>query len=240
MKVSKRFWYMAAALFAIAALAFMPLRWVVGAAVPEKSRLSASGADGTIWSGRLYDVQLGKIGIGTLDAGFQPLGLFLGRAGFWFEQPSTAGLPGFRGSVSKGSGGVAADGMNGAVPVAEILPGFPSAQIEFDNVSVAYSAGTCRLASGSVRLKPEGPLFAALGVDAGLMGRVRCEAGDLLLPLASASAMERVELRISADGRYRATVQLQQPSAEIAPLLTLAGFAPIAGGFRKSGKGRFW
>ena len=52
--------------------------------------------------------------------------------------------------------------------------------------------------------------------------------------------MERVELRIAADGRYRATVQLQQPSAEIAPLLTLAGFAPIAGGFRKSGKGRFW
>lgn len=240
MKVSKRFWYMAAALFAIAALAFMPLRWVVGAAVPEKSALSASGADGTIWSGRLYDVQLGKIGIGTLDAGLQPLGLFLGRAGFWFEQSSTAGSPGFRGSVSKGLGGVAAEGVNGAVPVAEILPGFPSAQIEFDNVSVAYSAGKCRMASGSVRLKPEGPLFAALGVDEGLMGRVRCEAGDLLLPLASASAMERVELRIAADGRYRATVQLQQPSAEIAPLLTLAGFAPIAGGFRKSGKGRFW
>ena len=31
MTVSKRFWYMAAALFAIAAVAFTPLRWVVGA-----------------------------------------------------------------------------------------------------------------------------------------------------------------------------------------------------------------
>lgn len=240
MRPSRRFWHVAALLFAFAAFTFMPLRWVVGVALPEKSTLAASGADGTIWSGRIYDVQLGKVGMGTLDAGFQPLGLFLGRVGFWFEQPSTAGLPGLRGSVSKGLGGVAAQGLNGPVPVAEILPGFPTAQLEFDNVSASYSAGKCRSASGSVRLKPEGPLFAALGVDAGLMGRVRCEAGDLLLPLASASAMERVDLRIAADGRYRATVQFQQPSAEIMPLLTLAGFAPIAGGFRKSGKGRFW
>jgi general secretion pathway protein N len=240
MRLSRRFYYVAAILFAVAATAFMPLRWIVGAAIPEKSMVAASGADGTIWSGRVYDVQLGKLGIGTLDAGIQPLGVFLGRVGFWFEQPATAGLPGFRGTVSKGFGGVTADGWNGSVPVAEILPGFPAAQLEFDNVSVSYSAGKCRTASGSVRIKPEGPLFAALGVDAGLIGRVRCEASDLLLPLASASAMERVELRISADGRYRATVQLQQPSAEIAPMLSLAGFAPIAGGYRKSGNGRFW
>ncbi len=240
MRPSRRFWIAAAVLFAIAAFAFMPLRWVVGAALPEQSTLAASGADGTIWSGRIYDVQLGKIGIGTLDAGFQPLGLFLGRAGFWFEQPSTAGLPGLRGSVSKGLGAISANEWNGGVPVAEILSGFPTAKFEFENVSVSYSAGKCRSASGSIRLKPEGPLFAALGVDAGLMGRVRCDAGDLLLPLASASAMERVELRVSADGRYRATVQLQQPSAEIAPMLSLAGFAPFAGGYRKSGKGRFW
>ena len=240
MRPSRRFYYAAAILFAIAAIAFMPLRWVVGVAVPEKSMVTASGADGTIWSGRVYDVQLGQLGIGTLDAGIQPLGLFLGRAGFWFELPATAGLPGFRGTVSKGFGGVSAEGWNGSVPVAEILPGFPAAHLEFDNLSASYSAGKCRTASGSVRLKPEGPLFAALGVDAGLMGRVRCEAGELLLPFASASAMERVELRISADGRYRAAVQLQQPSAEIAPMLSMAGFAPIAGGYRKSGKGRFW
>lgn len=240
MKPSRRFWFAVAALFAIAAIAFMPLRWALAVAVPEKSMLAASGTDGTIWSSRIYDAHLGKMGIGTLDAGLQPLGLFLGRAGFWFEQPSTTGQPGFRGMVSKSLGGIAADGVNGVVPVAEILPGFPSAQIEFDDVSVTYAAGKCRAASGSVRLKPQGSMFAALGVDAGLMGRVRCEAGDLLLPLASASAMERVELRIAADGRYRATVQLQQPSAEIAPMLSLAGFAPIAGGYRKSGKGRFW
>jgi hypothetical protein len=62
----------------------------------------------------------------------------------------------------------------------------------------------------------------------------------MLLPLTSGSGMERLELRVSADGRYRASLQLQQPAAEAAPLLSMAGFASIAGGFRKTGKGRFW
>ena len=73
-----------------------------------------------------------------------------------------------------------------------------------------------------------------------MMGRIRCQNGMLLVPLASESAMEKLDLRIAGDGQYRATAYLQQPAAELTPLLSLAGFTPVPGGFRKVGKGQFW
>jgi len=237
---NKRFWIASAALFLLAAIAFMPLRWVLGVALPEKSSISASGADGTIWSGRVFDVKMGNIQAGTFNMGFKPFGLLLGRKGFWFEQPSTSGIAGFRGTVFRGISGSSAQDLNGDLPVADIVPGIASGKLKLENVSVAWAGGKCRDASGNVRLEPQGALFNSLGLGAGLIGRIRCENGTLLLPLASESAMEKLEFRISADGRYKATAFFQQPDEQMAPLLSLAGFAPVAGGFRKVGKGRFW
>jgi len=237
-QLSIRQWLMIALLLLTLLILFMPMRWAVGMA--SGPGFSASGADGTIWSGRVHEVRLGKLSIGTVNARIRPLGLLAGRIGYRFDQPVIGGSPGLHGSISKSYGGISLEGLSGAVPVANIIPGFASAQIEFDNVSVAYSNGKCQTASGSVRARPDGQIFAVLGLDAGLLGRVSCEAGDMLLPQTSGSGMERLELRVSADGRYRASLQLQQPAAEAAPLLSMAGFASIAGGFRKTGKGRFW
>jgi general secretion pathway protein N len=239
-KLSRKAWLAIGALLLISLIGFMPMRCAVGAVSDPASNFSASGADGTIWSGRVHEVRIGKLSIGTVNAGIDPLALFAGRTAFWFEQPAAPGTSRFRGRVSRGFGSFAASELQGAVPVADIVTGLASAQVEFDNAAARFSGGKCQSAIGNIRLKPQGSLFAALGVEAGLLGKARCDAGDLLLPLSSASGMERLELRISADGRYRASLQLQQPGSEAAPLLSLAGFAPIAGGFRKTGSGRLW
>jgi general secretion pathway protein N len=237
---TRRLWLASAALFLLAAIAFMPLRWILGVALSEKGAISASGADGTIWSGSVFDVTMGNVQAGTFRVGFQPFGLLLGRLGFWFEQPSTAGIAGFRGSVARGFSSASAQALEGELPVADLLPGIPSGKLKLENVSFTWSANKCSAASGNVRLEPDGALFNSLGLQLKMMGRIRCENGMLLVPLTSESAMEKLDLRIKGDGQYSATAYFQQPAAELAPLLSLAGFAPVAGGFRKVGKGRFW
>ncbi len=228
------------ALFLVMLIIFMPMRWAVGALVDPKSSFSAAGADGTIWSGRLYEARLGKLAMGTLNVGIDPLAFLSGRTGFWFEQPAQPAAGGLSGRVYKGFGSVAASEVQGAVPVASLIPGLAAGQLELERVSASFAMGKCQSANGTVRLRPQGALFSALGIESGLLGRIGCNAGDLLLPLSSASGMEQLDIRLSADGRYRASLQLQQPGAELAPLLSLAGFQPVAGGFRKTGSGRFW
>jgi general secretion pathway protein N len=240
LRLSRRQAIAAAALLLAALVIFMPMRWAVGAAIDRTSNFAASGADGTIWSGRIYEVRLGKLSLGTVNAGVDPLAFVSGRNGFWFGRPATEGLSVFGGRVYRGFGSIAVSDLEGAIPLASLISGLATTQVEFGSVSVSFATGKCRSASGSIRLKSQGGLFAALGIEAGLLGRIRCDAGDLVIPLSSASGMEQLDVRISADGRYRASLQLQQPGAELAPLLSLAGFAPVAGGFRKTDSGRFW
>lgn len=57
--------------------------------------------------------------------------------------------------------------------------------------------------------------------------------------LVSQSAMERVDIRLSADGIYTVTVTLDAEAVEQGTMLTLAGFRPVAGGYRLVQKGRF-
>ena len=68
--------------------------------------------------------------------------------------------------------------------------------------------------------------LAGIILPAGLRGEVRCADGALLLALASQSAMERADIRIEADGRYRADVVVRPSDSAAALRLTAAGFAP--------------
>jgi hypothetical protein len=53
------------------------------------------------------------------------------------------------------------------------------------------------------------------------------------------SAMERADIRLSADGSYTVTVTLETEAVEQGTMLTLAGFRPVTGGYRLVQKGRF-
>ena len=63
-----------------------------------------------------------------------------------------------------------------------------------------------------------------------MSGRARCDGGALLLPLQGASGMERLDLRLFADGRWQARFQVAGDAAA----LSGAGFA--GGVLERSGR----
>jgi general secretion pathway protein N len=72
-----------------------------------------------------------------------------------------------------------------------------------------------------------------------MLGQPRCDGAQLLLPLVSQSAMERADIRLSADGSYTVAVTLNADRGDQAAVLNIAGFRPVAGGFRLVQKGQF-
>ena len=68
-----------------------------------------------------------------------------------------------------------------------------------------FSSGLCESAEGRVRATLSGEM-AGIVLPGGLLGEARCADGALLLALASQSAMERADIRIFGDGRYRIDV----------------------------------
>ena len=51
--------------------------------------------------------------------------------------------------------------------------------------------------------------------------------------------MERTDIRLSADGSYTVAVTLDADRGDKAAVLNIAGFRPVAGGYRLDQKGRF-
>lgn len=239
-QLSRRAWITASLVFILALLVLMPMRFMLSTSISNSSTIAASGASGSIWAGRIFEMRAGSVAIGTIEAGLRPLGLLNADYSFWFSQPAVAGTQGLRGRVTSSFGGVAVEELNGPVVFGELLPGLAAVQLEFENLSIDFSDGRCRSASGSVRSRPDSEIFAVLGLESGLIGRARCDNGALLLPMASGSGMEKLELRIYANGSYNAQMLLQQPGADLIPLLDQTGLTPVAGGYRLSAKGKFW
>ena len=71
------------------------------------------------------------------------------------------------------------------------------------------------------------------------MSRGAISARLIVIPLLSQSAMEHVDIRISGDGTYTATIFLEGDRTEYAAPLALSGFRPVSGGYRMVRKGRF-
>jgi general secretion pathway protein N len=239
-QLSRRTWIAASLVFTLALIALMPMRFLLSTTIPNSSAIAASGASGSIWAGRIFDMRAGSVSIGTIDAGLRPFALLTGDYSFGFSQSNATGAPLLRGRITKSLGGVSVEQLNGPILLGELLPGMSAVRLEFEDLSVDLSDGRCRTASGSVRSRPDSEIFAILGIGDGLIGRARCDKGDLLLPMASGSGMERLELRVSSGGTYNAKLVLQQPAAELVPLLNQAGLTPVAGAYRLSAKGKFW
>jgi general secretion pathway protein N len=231
--------------FVLAASLFMPLRLAAGMSVPDTNALSAKSVYGTIWSGGVRDLKIGAFALGDADVRLKFLPLLTGRAEFIAaSQQSQQPQPGLLGSVSgisgtigKGWGSVSAEGISGNAGYAGQNGSVPLSGIEFNNLSVRFTSGVCRSASGSVRLLLKSSALPGINTDGGFLGRVKCSAGKLLLPMTSQSAMERAELAIGADGGYLLTVTLQNSEPAAGNYALLAGFQPVAGGYRRSYRG---
>lgn len=219
-------------LLIIAALIFMPLRTVVGG-----DGISARRVDGIVWDGSIRDLRVGRLPVGDVNARLHFWPLLIGRAQISLSRGDAPFAPGIDGSVTRRIGGFEVDKLKATLPVQTLFAPLPAENIELQDFSARFIAGRCAEAGGNIRLTMSNSV-PGLDLSNGLLAKPRCEGGDLLLPLLSQSAMERVTIRISGDGRYSVTVLLEGDRPEQAALLTLAGFRAMAGGYRIVRKGR--
>lgn len=231
--MSRRLVAASAVLLMLSVILFMPLRTIVGG-----EGVLARKVDGIIWDGSIRDLRLGKLPIGDVNARLLVGPLFLGRADIILSRGNAPYRPGFTGTVSRGVGGMSVNNLNATLPVAALFAPFPAENIQFEGFFAKFAAGRCMQAGGQVRLNMSETL-PGLNLQNGMLGQPRCDGAGLLLPLVSQSAMERADIRLSADGSYTVTITLETDAAGQGTMLTLAGFRPVAGGYRFVQKGRF-
>lgn len=216
-----------------AIVVFAPLRVVVGG-----DGVTARKVEGIIWDGAIRDLRLGKLPVGDVNARLLILPLAMGRAEFLIFRGSTQFYPGISGSVARGIGGVSVNNLSATLPVASLFAPFPAESIQFEAFSARFAAGKCMDAGGQVRLTLSDTV-PGLNLQNGMLGKPRCEGAALLLPLASQSGMERADIRLSSDGAYTVTVTVSADEGVEGDMLNLAGFRPVAGGYRLVQKGQF-
>jgi general secretion pathway protein N len=231
--MKRRFAIASVAALAVAVIIFMPLRTIVAG-----DGVTARKVDGIIWDGSIRDLRLGKLPVGDVNARLLFVPLFMGRAEILLSRGNAQFVPGISGSVSRGLNGVSVNNLSATLPVGTLFAPFPAENIQFEGVSARFAAGRCMEASGQVRLTLSDTM-PGLNLQNGMLGQPRCDGAQLLLPLVSQSAMERADIRLSADGSYTVTVMLNGDRGDQAAALNLAGFRSVAGGYRLVQKGRF-
>ena len=220
------------ALGLLALIIVMPLRTIVGG-----DGIVARKVEGIIWDGSIRDLRVGRLVLGDVNARLHFLPLLLARAQVSLSRGDAPFAPGLTGSVTRRIGGFSVNNLKVTLPVASLFAPLPVDSIELQDFSARFIAGRCADTSGNVRLSVASGI-SGLDLFNGLLGKPRCDRGQLLIPLLSQSAMEHVDLRISADGVYTASIYLEGDRAEQAAAIALAGFRPVAGGFRMVRKGR--
>ncbi|MES2301527.1 MAG: type II secretion system protein N [Pseudomonadota bacterium] len=230
--LTRRGWLALAGLTSAALLALLPLRLMLGWAAPDN--VTARSVEGSVWSGRIADLQVGPLPLGTVDAGLEPLPLLLGRAQF---AVSRAGEVPFSAKASAGGGEVRLSGANGSVALPGGLGGLPVTAISFGDFSGRIEDGACAEAVGTLgmTLAPAGPLLPGAVT---LSGKARCDKGELLVPMQGSGGMERLTLRIEGDGTWKADLVLSGLPVEVSGPLLQSGFTARPGGvgLRTSGK----
>jgi general secretion pathway protein N len=72
-----------------------------------------------------------------------------------------------------------------------------------------------------------------------MSGPVRCAEADLQLALAGQTGMERLDLRIAADGRWRIDLLVRPSEPAAAARLAAAGFTASGGAYVRRIEGSF-
>lgn len=227
-----------AALFAIAVVAFLPMRLALGWAGLDSQGFSAREVTGTIWSGRLVEARFGDIALGDLDAGVSPFALLIGRARVALEGQSADPAQRLSGTIELSRNRAAVLDADGPLPAGAAFAPLPVTGLDMDDVSVRFVDGACESADGRVRASLAGG-YLGQPLPGSVAGNARCDAGALLLPLRSAAGVEGVALRLWPDGRYRAELTLVPSDPVVAQRLDGGGFVANGASRMLAVEGRF-
>jgi general secretion pathway protein N len=212
--------------------AFFPMKVAFNLMGLDKMGLAARDVRGTIWSGMLVDAHAGAFSLGDVKAALDPLPLVIGRA-----DVRVSGVVG-QARVSVSSNALMLSRATGQLALGDLLAPVPISGLALDDAAIGFANARCTKAEGRVRATfSQGP--GGLSLAQGMTGTPRCEGEYLVLPLISASAMERLTLRIAQNGRYRGEFVVRPGDPQIAVKLSAAGFTLTQGGVIQRFEGTF-
>nr|WP_310523882.1 type II secretion system protein N [Polymorphobacter sp.] len=215
------------AMLMLAGVALLPLRVVLAGAGLDAAGVSARAVTGSVWWGRMDAAAVRGARLGDVRVRLAPLALAAGTMRFEIAGATV------RGAVlrSRDGGGIA--GVTGQLG-AMALGGLPVAGVALESVDIGFARGVCQVATGQLRLVPGG-LMGGFGA---LAGAPRCDGAAVVVPLVSASGDARLELRIAADGGYRAVLAVKGVDEAARDGLLAAGFQPTPQGLVMRSEGR--
>lgn len=191
--------------------------------------VSAKSIRGPVWWAGAEELKIGGFRLGTLDVFLDPLRLFIGQARIDVVRINNR-PDDLRGGVTVGPGVRGIDDVTGEVALGNTFAPLPVSRIKLERVSVRFSGGACSSAEGQVRAQVPS-LVAGLDLANGFAGTARCDGGALLLPLASQSGQERLDLRVQASGAYEATMRIKTSDPALTGALAANGFQAAGGDY---------
>ena len=227
--------WLLAGVFAAALLVLLPLRLLL-APLAEGHALSAAAVSGPLWRGRIEGLRAGPLPLGDVHAGLRVLPLLAGRREFWIERDTAAGEAPLSAIVASRADGFDLREATGRVAI-DPLGELPVSALSLTGFEVAWRDGRCDHAAGSVALEltPLGGMLPALAVS----GPARCVRGALLLPLKSASGLEKLLVTIDGGGGWSGDLTVSGLPPELTAPLLDHGFAARPGGIGLSARGAF-
>ena len=225
MRLSRRGWIICGVALAAALVAVLPLRLMAGLFGLADMGVAARSMTGPVWSGRAEDLQVGSFRLGTVDVMLSPIQLLAGRARFDIRRKQNA-ADDIAGALSTGFATRGMDDVTGTIPLGGALAPLPVTAMEMQDVSIAFSGTRCLHAEGRMRARFPA-IVPGLDLDDGLSGEARCDGADVLIPLVSQSGVERLEIRLTGEGRYRATMTVAATDPAMAGALRAGGFRVV-------------
>jgi general secretion pathway protein N len=232
--LGRTLFFVVAFLFALVAL--LPLRLALDWFALDDRGFAAREAKGSVWLGSLSEAQFGTVSLGDLQAQLRSLPLFIGRARVDLERVDEARR--FEGSATVSRHGFGIDDMTGVLDIGGALAPLPIGAIDLGDVTAHFSDGLCTSAEGLVKATIAGDV-AGLVLPGGLSGNARCDRGALLLPLASQSGTEALNVRLFEDGRYEIELAVRPVDDAMRDRLIRSGFALGNNGYVLRVSGRF-
>ncbi len=206
------------ALLGVAGLAIWlaPLGFVVARTAPQ---LTAREMTGSVWKGHLSQAAWRGTQLGDLNVALDPRELLAGRVRIdWVRGGSeVTGRLGVEDNLTL------LERLNGRVGMKVPLPFADSVDIRLHDTALTIDgAGRCVSAGGEVATVLTG--LPMIGTSPELRGVARCDGEWLMLPLASADGRIGLDVRLTADRRFRADVDVQARAIPVRLALAAAGF----------------
>ena len=225
--------FLCAFLFALVALipSALAIRWLS----LDRSGLAAREAKGSIWFGALREARFGPVPLGDVETRLRGLPLLVGRARLDLQSVEGDGL---EGAVTVSRHGFGIDDVTSELAVGAALAPIPGARLVLNDVSARFADGLCASANGLVKANIAVEALGA-ALPSSFSGEARCDGGALLLPLASQSGMEKLDIRLFGDGRYRLELLVRPADDPTRQRLAATGFAPAGAGYVLKAEGRF-